>query len=135
MARMKIEMQGFEELMDRLQKAGAEINDVTEKALEEAHKAVTPDIETAIAKHHLTGETEESLTKDAEIEWSGLEAAVKVGFRIKDGGLPSIFLMYGTPKMSPDKSLYNAIYGSAAKRKIKEAQEEVLFNELWGRTL
>lgn len=135
MARMKIEMEGFEDLMSRLQKAGAEIHDVTEKALEEAHKAVTPDIQTAIAKHRLTGETEGALIKDAEIEWNGLEAAVKVGFRIEDGGLPSIFLMYGTPKMSPDKTLYNSIYGAAAKRKIKEAQEKVLFDELWGRTL
>ena len=45
------------------------------------------------------------------------KAYIKVGFNISKGGLASIFLMYGTPRMQPDKKLYNSIYGSSTKKK------------------
>lgn len=55
----------------------------------------------------------------------GVVASVEVGFSIRAGGLPSIFLMYGTPRMRPDKALYNAIYGASTLRAVSEKQAEV----------
>jgi hypothetical protein len=45
------------------------------------------------------------------------------------GGLPSIFLMYGTqlygqPHIQPDRNLYNAVYGAAVRKQIREIQEK-----------
>ena len=52
------------------------------------------------------------------------EANISVGFDIKQGGLPSIFLMYGTPRMKKDTKLYADVYGKKAQERIKKAQEE-----------
>ena len=51
---------------------------------------------------------------------------VDYGFDIQNGGLASIFLMYGTPKMAKDSNLFNAILGTRAKNTIKQAEEKAL---------
>lgn len=124
--RLRLETSGFEELLAALNQAGADSRKAAEKALIEGKKAVTPGIEQAIARHHLTGRTEASLDRKDEVRWEGTVAAIDVGFHIRQGGLPSIFLMYGTPRIAPDKRLYNSIYGAAAQNKFKEAAEEAL---------
>ena len=70
-------------------------------------------------------DTEESIVNDKKVEWTGEVAEVKVGFSIRDGGLASIFLMYGTPTIEPDMELYNSIYGSQTKSKVRKKQKEV----------
>lgn len=124
--RLRLETSGFEELLAALDQAGADSRKAAEKALIEGKKAVTPGIEQAIARHHRTGRTAASLDQKNEVHWEGTVATVDVGFHIRQGGLPSIFLMYGTPRMAPDKRLYNSIYGAAAQKKFKEAAEKAL---------
>ena len=63
---------------------------------------------------------------------NGTEYSANAGFKISDGGLASIFLMYGTkihgqPHVSPDKKLYNAIFGATTKKKIQEIQAQAFF--------
>ncbi|MBD5142996.1 MAG: hypothetical protein HDT22_05205 [Ruminococcus sp.] len=83
-------------------------------------------METAIKPHKKTGETESSLRKTPIIEWTGdMVAEAKVGFHISAGGLPSIFLMYGTPSIEPDNNLKEAIYGTNTRKEIKKIQREV----------
>lgn len=148
MARNRLTMQtkGFREMFEKLDKANAGVKRITEEALKQTFDAVTPGIEAAIKVHKESGETEAALTKEAEIEWEGLTAKVPVGFKIRDGGLASIFLMYGTPKhmvvnqygktgknqrgTKQDMTLYNSIYGSATSKKAKKIQESVLKKEL-----
>ena len=132
--RMRLETSGFEELLAALDQAGVDSRKAAEKALIEGKKAVTPGIEQAIASHHLTGRTEASLDRKDEVRWEGTVAAIDVGFHIRQGGLPSIFLMYGTPRIAPDKRLYNSIYGAAAQKKFKEAAEKEL-HELFRRNV
>lgn len=132
MARNKltISFDGFDEIMEKLDRATADTKEITEKALQKSYDIVTPNIEKAIEPHHLTGQTEQSLAKNERVEWEGTKAYIKVGFNISKGGLPSIFLMYGTPRMQPDKKLYNSIYGSSTKKKVKKVQEEIFQEEL-----
>lgn len=130
MARMKLEVKGIDEIMDRLKKLGVDIREVTEEALVETHSIVTEKAETVIKKHHLTGATEESLRKKPIIEWNGQVAQVKTGFDIKNGGLPSIFLMYGTPRMKKDQKLYNAFFGKSTKDEIVEKQTDVFYEAI-----
>lgn len=126
----RIEFDGFEEVIARLTKLDGDIKGVTEKALRETHKVITKKAETAIAPHKQTGDTEKSLKRNAEIEWVGTLASVEVGFDISHGGLPSIFLMYGTPRMKKDQNLYNAFFGNKTKKEVMELQEKLFYDEI-----
>ena len=126
----RIEFEGFEEVIARLTKLDGDIKGVTEKALRETHKVITKKAETAIAPHKKTGATEKSLKRNAEIEWVGTLASVETGFDIAHGGLPSIFLMYGTPRMKKDQNLYNAFFGNKTKKEVMEIQEKIFYDEI-----
>ena len=137
MARMKLEIQGLSELLNRIQTLDGNIRETTEKALRETHSIVTQKVETAMAKGNLPakgkyshGDTLNALRRNADIEWHGSVAEVKVGFDINKGGLVSIFLMYGTPRMSPAKGLYSAFYGNRTRKEVVEAQENVFWDEI-----
>ena len=126
----RIEFDGFEEVIARLTKLDGDIKSVTEKALRETHKVITHKAETAIAPHKETGATEKSLKRNAEIEWAGTLASVETGFSIRQGGLPSIFLMYGTPRMKKDQNLYNAFFGNKTRKEVMELQEKLFYDEI-----
>lgn len=148
--RFGIEFKGFEELIEKYDGLGGDIKKIAEKCLDIVPDIVNPSLEADMAKHNRSGRTERSLSKDQRVEWSGTLGKIPVGFKIKDGGLPSIFLMYGTarhapanqyggpkrsgardnPGMNADRKLYNDIYGNAIKKKIGEMQEEILTEEI-----
>ena len=124
-AKMELKFTGMNEYIRRLQRMDKDIKRVTENALKSSSAEITPGIHKGIAPHNLTGATEESIVKDKKVEWTGEVAEVKVGFSIRDGGLASIFLMYGTPTIEPDMELYDSIYGSRTKSKVRKKQKEV----------
>jgi hypothetical protein len=125
MAKLKISTQGFDVLIQQLNNLNADTRQVVEDSLSEAFEFVKGQAETNIARHRLTGQTEDSIIEQPSIIWNNSKASVEVGFDIANGGLPSIFLMYGTPrKITPDKKLYAAFYGTKTKKKIKEIMEE-----------
>lgn len=126
----KLEFDGFEQVIARLHKLDGDVRGTTEKALKETHKYITANARKAIAPHRQTGTTEKSLVENAHIEWAGSVASVKTGFDIKNGGLPSIFLMYGTPRMDKDQKLYNAFYGTRTKKEVKKIQEDIFYDEI-----
>lgn len=130
MARFKVEFDGFDEMIARLSKVGGSAKKTTEKALKATHSIITQEAEKAIRAHRRTGATERSLRKKAEILWDGSVAEVKVGFDIDNGGLPSIFLMYGTPRIKKDQKLYNAFKGKKTLDKVREVQEEIFFSAI-----
>lgn len=121
-----LQFKGFDELIENLDKAGGDLKRATEAALKSSKQAVTPGIQQAIAKHRRTGKTEASLDKNMQVTWEGMVASVDIGFHVRNGGLASIFLMYGTPRMQPDKNLYNSIYGRKVKKEIAKIQEEAV---------
>lgn len=123
--RIGIELKDLESWAERLEKAGGKIEKVAEKCLVAAHETVTPAIQKDMKRHRRTGKTEAAILTEADVTWEGTRASVPVGFNIKEGGLPSIFLMYGTPRMKKDAKLYNDIYGSKIKKEIAKRQEEI----------
>jgi hypothetical protein len=135
MARKKLFVDGevFGQYAQQLYKLSSMefLKETTEKALMESKAYVTEKLHQDMKKHHRTGRTEASIDDDSGVEWKGTLASIKVGFKISEGGLPSIFLMYGTPRIEPpDKKLYNDVYGAATSRKIQEIQREVFDNAL-----
>lgn len=130
MARMKLEVQGLDDIMKRLNDANADVKQAVNRALTETHRIVTEKADTAIQQHRLTGQTERSLRRNAVIEWQGNVAEVKVGFDIAHGGLASVFLMYGTPRKKKDQKLYNAFFGKSTQQEYIRAQEEILYDAI-----
>lgn len=101
----------------------------TENALRATDDYVTAEVDKAVASSPYnfdrTGNTKKSIDREKTVDWKGTEASVEAGFRISKGGLPSIFLMYGTPKVKPDTNLYNAVKGAGKHaKKIREIQQE-----------
>lgn len=125
-----LEFEGFDEVISRLNKLGANVKNISEKALKKTHSIITKKADEAIMPHNATHQTEKSLQREAEIEWIGNVASVKTGFSINEGGLASIFLMYGTPRMKKDQKLYNAFWSKSTQNEIKEAQKEILYDEI-----
>lgn len=144
MAKNKIGLQfeGFKEYAEQFEKMGGDLKKTTEKALQNTHDYLTPGIRAAIAKHKDTGKTEGSIADNAKVEWEGTTASVEIGFNLSDGGLPSVFLMYGTPRHAKkhpgtpkDKALYDSIYGAKTKKAVKELQKKTFdraFTKLGG---
>lgn len=137
MARIAVEFAGFDEVLKKLNKLGADTKQITEDALQKSFDIVTRKAEAAIAKPNLpaggkfsTGRTEESLTRTLDVTWTGTEASAPVGFNIKKGGLPSIFMMYGTPRYMKVQAVYDAFYSSATEGEVLNAQREVFFKAM-----
>lgn len=125
--KMKLQFSGFDEYIEKLDKLGGDIRTATEQALFKTHEMITPALKRRMENAHnnYSGETVRSLDEDGSLTWEGQTASISVGFHIRDGGLPSIFLMYGTPRMQPDRTLYNLVYGSKIKKEIGERQKEI----------
>lgn len=124
----------LERMAAKWEDAGGKLKDLAENCLKAAQKAVTPAIKEDMKKHRRTGKTESSIVEKSEVNWEGTRAEIDIGFKISKGGLPSIFLMYGTPRMKKDTRLYGDVIGTRAKKKIQQAQQEAFQKEskkLW----
>lgn len=123
--KMTIEFEGFDELLSEFKRLEGDAKAVAEEALLETQKIVAKRAANAMKKHHRSGRTEASIIEHSAPEWEGSTASVGVGFKIRNGGLPSIFLMYGTPRAPKDPAVYNAVYGSSTRKEIEKAQREI----------
>lgn len=123
--KLTVDFSNFLEYAEKLDQLGGDLRATAEEALQESKDYVTENIEADMKSHKRTGRTEASINEDSKVIWEGMTASIDVGFNIKHGGLASIFLMYGTPKMAKDQKLYNDVYGTGTKKKIKEMQEKI----------
>jgi len=145
-----LEFKGFEEVMANYEKLGGDVKKITKECLDFIPDMINPKLQTDIAKHKRSGDTAQSIAQGEQVKWNGQVAGIKVGFKIGDGGLASIFLMYGTARHTPvnqygtpkregarmhpgtnaDRKLYNDIYGRAIRKQIGAKQEEILQREI-----
>lgn len=140
MARMKIIFDGFNELAEAIDKAGRDLHKAVDEALTETQKIIQTNLTNASAayahkgrKGYATGDMYKHIIKNADIEWRGTVASVRVGFDLRSGGgFHSIFIMNGTPSrrnnrgIAKDSKIYNAIRGVRTRKQIAEKQEEVM---------
>ena len=137
MARISLEFHGFNEVLKKLNKLEADTKSIAEEALTKTFDIVTDKAEAAVATSNLprggvysTGRTMASLRRTPEITWNGTEGTVRVGFNIKKGGLPTIFMMYGTPRYMKVQAVYDAFYGTQTEGEITNVQKEIFYREL-----
>lgn len=102
------------------------IDEAVRSALIECHKYITPILDAAMQKHIKTGITAASLDVTPKVYVNGFVYSIEIGYHVSQGGLPAIFLIRGTPKMTPDKELYDAVYGRTTTNKIYEIQTNAL---------
>lgn len=132
-----IEFAGFDKVLSKLNALNADTKSIADEALKKTFEIVTEKAEIGMLPQNLpaggkysTDETERSLRKDAQIKWSGSEGSVEVGFDISKGGLASIFLMYGTPRMVKDQTLYDAFFSEQTEGEILNAQKQIFYKAL-----
>lgn len=132
MSKCYLDFSGMEKVMKQFEEMGGNVKEAAEDALKATHQKITPGIEKAWRPHNIkyTGNTGKSIVKDPHVEWEGLVAGVDIGFDITNGGMPSIYLMYGTPRITPDRNLYNSIYGSKTRKEAKELQREIIYKKM-----
>lgn len=130
-----LEVDGLDELLDRLNALGGSVEQTVETALIQSKKRVTKEVEAAMDKspynYDRTGRTRKSLDKESVVDWEGGVASIGVGFDISNGGLASVFLMYGThfhgtPRIKPDRGLYRALFGKEIREEVTKIQTEVI---------
>ena len=135
MAKMSIIFDGFKTLAEQIDASGGDLKSATVEALEETQKHIQRNLEKASAPYaskskahpYITGEMYKSIIRDAQIDWHGAVAEVPVGFSYKvRGGYHSIFIMYGTPRITKNQKIYNAIKGTKTMKDIAELQESVM---------
>ena len=136
MARMSITFDGFADLAEAIDRVGNDLHKAVDEALTDTQEIVSDELRSSAGiyqhkglKGYATGKMYSAIQKDGKVEWKGSVASVGTGFSYeqnKAGFIHSIFVMYGTPKMSKDVRVYNAIRGSKVKKAIYEKQQEVM---------
>lgn len=121
-----VEMYGVSDLMKNIEKAGGKVDEAVKKAVDNSLEQVGMKMQLFMLEHKLTGETYGSYEHiKASIKDNSVEAMV--GYNIKKGGLPAIFLDVGTPKIKPTFFRYYAVENS--RQQIEEIQRATL-NEI-----
>lgn len=120
-----LEVKGFEELISNLEALNGDTKRAVEGCLRVASDTVAAKAKPAMSGHRQTGKTAASIVSHEPVKWQGTLASIEAGFNLKNGGMPSIFLMYGTPKMPKDQALYDAVYGSRTRREIAKRQKAI----------
>ncbi|MDE5763748.1 MAG: hypothetical protein K2I00_02135 [Ruminococcus sp.] len=130
MPKLNIEFSGFDEAVKRLESLEGNVKKTAGEALKKSKQTVQKNLEKAMQKHNRTHATVKSLDNESGVTWVGGVGTIYVGFNIAEGGLSSVFLMYGTPRIKKDSKLYNAVYGKKIRDEIKKIQEEAFYDEI-----
>lgn len=139
--KVRLLFSGFKEMAEKLDELGGDLKKTAEKALVKSKAAVTVNLVKATQKSNFpahgkysTGRTRHSIDTSKGVIWEGTTGFTKVGFNLYDeslyggeGGLnlTSIFLMYGTPRMKKVQAMYDAVYGSKTKTRVRKIQKEI----------
>ena len=123
-----VEMYGVKDLLNKIEAAGGKVDEAVKKAVDASLEQVGMKMQLFMIGHKESGETYSSYEQImASIKDNKVEAMV--GYNVKNGGLPAIFLDVGTPKQKPYFFRYYAVENS--RKQIEEIQRATL-NEILG---
>lgn len=148
--KITLDFPGIKETLDKFEKMDLAIGPAVTEALQKSYDYVTSHLEDQIEQHYRTGKTAESLLKNEKVQVEGTTYYIHVGFDVSNGGLASIFLMYGSPKhvitryhgkkkftwnhpgMDADQVLYDLVFGKTTKQEIEKIQKKVFEKRMEG---
>lgn len=133
---LTLDFHDIDRMKKRFEKMGLNIKPAVNEALIKSHDYVTENLHKHMQKPFLPahgiyshGDTEKTIVEDKTVYWIGTEAYIGVGFDISKS-MTSIYLMYGTQKMAPNEEIYKDVWGRSTRKKIRELQENTMFNYL-----
>ena len=133
---LKFDTKGLEEYMEKLERVGGDIKNVTVNALEQASKKVEQDTLSALEKSnlpangkHSKGDTKKAVIKNSKATWEGTRAVIPVGFDYSKHGAGGL-LITGTPKMQPDRTLNKMYKGKRYMTQVKDDMKKVFADEI-----
>ena len=138
MARIRIQLSGFDDLLKKIEQAGGSINKSVDVCVRNSADIMDSELRNALQKVKADA-PDHDLIKEMpkpEINWEGNRCYAKVGFKLggynpKDlnSGFKALFLNYGTPRRKPSQEAarkYIKKAKSKASPQIKKVQQETL---------
>ena len=142
MARIKVNLQGFEELYTQIQKAGGSIDSAAERCIRESAQVMQSELKATMQSTGFDSGIVGRMPAP-EIKKEGNKYSAKVGYKM-DGynpsnlsdGFKALFYNFGTPnRTSHGKEAARGFIAKAKKKaspKIKQAQQDTLETILEG---
>lgn len=132
---LDIDFSCFSDYAEKLEKLGADLQQVFDKVMLDAAEEVQQETKAALSSANLPakgrysrGKTMDSVI-EPKVEWNGSIAEVKLGFDKSKPGAGG-FLITGTPKMAPDNKLNEIYAGKKFERQINKKIKEALQEEI-----
>lgn len=142
MAHITFDTSGINGILRDIEKLGGNVKPIVDKVLRETAQTVIDDTVRAIEPSKLPaqgkyskGLTDKTVIRSSNVQWlSETYAQVKVGFDHWENP-HAIFLIYGTkvdgtPRMKPDKALYEIYKSKAYRDRINEILQNKVSEEL-----
>lgn len=130
--RAKFAIKGFDELIEKLAKQGANIDDVAKRTLIKCKVNANRQLVATANKHSKSGELKNALIEPKLLvgaNWCGLEIGFdKEGH--KEGTEHAIFVNYGTPKRKEHGKVDKSMDFTNAFRRARTACNKVIKEEL-----
>lgn len=138
MARLRVQLTGFDEMLKNIEKAGGSVNKAVDECVKKSANIIDTELRNQMIKSKADS-PDHSLVKDMdkpEISWEGNTCYAKVGYKLGNynpknlsSGFKALFLNYGTPRRKPSQERPRK-YINKAKTKanplVKKEQEDTL---------
>lgn len=123
--RVSFRVTGLDEYLEKIQKIGANLDEIVSDALTESAKPIYDDVKTWVEKHKRTGVALKGVDQ-SRVQREGLKYFVEVGVNSEKspGAWHIAFVEYGTPKMAADPGIRPAFKKNQAK--VKKIQVDIL---------
>lgn len=140
--RIKLQIGGFEELIEKLDELQVEIKPILTEVLDDAGEDVGVRTYEAMAKSNLPAkgkysrdETIKTVVRNPKTVWSGSIAEVGLGFDKSKNGVGTL-LITGTPRMRPnyalEKIFVNKSYMKELNGQISDTLSEIIAEKMEG---
>ena len=122
---ISFKISGVEEYLERIKKAGNNIERIIMDALEASAKPIYQDLDIWVADHDLTGATRKGLNLK-NVKKSGNYYFVEVGIDTTNAPLAwhAVFVEYGTPRQKADPGIRRAFEDN--KTRVRTIQKKIL---------
>lgn len=131
-----LQVKGFEELLEKVQKAEGNIKEVTTKMANESVDIICDELKSAAIAAGVPSSVTDEITKE-KASWHGNRCEAGAGWKLgsfnpdnPSQGYKAIFLNYGTPRRSKHGQVQGRFFikkaKTASKKKVKKAQENAL---------
>lgn len=121
----RLELSGIEEYLEKIKRAGNNVDEYVENAIDESAKIIYKDIEKWAEKHKMTGAVLEGIRRtDVQKEGNNYFVDVGIDTSLSPNSWHAVFVEYGTPTNPADPGIRPAFDNN--KSKIKRIQRQVL---------